>query len=398
MNSIKNDFPLFENQSHSFVYLDNAATTQKPRIVLDAMNRWYQYHNANVHRGIYQLAEHATTAYENARATVAHFINARPKELVFVSGATAGINTFAHAWALQQCTKGDEIVLTIAEHHANILPWQYVAQTTGAVLKYIPLNDHKNGFDVTTINSVITSKTKLVAFSLSSHAMPLDMGYHAIIAQAREVGATIFADAAQAVAHTQIDVKKIDVDALVFSAHKMYGPTGIGALYIHERLHNQLQPFMRGGGMITLVEQQQAQWQQMPQLLEAGTPLLAQAVGFAAACEYILTVGFAYIMQHEQKIMAYAIAQLQQLKHIMLLGKPSAQHHVLSFIIPGVHAHDVAALLDQAGICARAGNHCAQPLAQDLGYVGWIRVSIGMYTTQRDIDLLIDQLKNSSDI
>jgi cysteine desulfurase/selenocysteine lyase len=357
------------------------------------MMHWYSYENANVHRGIYQLAESATTRYESARSTIASFIGAYSDEVVFVPGTTAGINTFASAWAIKNLKKGDQIVLTQLEHHSNIVPWQMIADQTEAQLVYIPVNE-QGQLIINHLDSIINEKTKLVTFSMASHAIGVDIPYEYILNRAHAVGATTLIDAAQAVAHQAIDVKKLNVDALVFSAHKMYGPTGIGALYINRRLHADLSPFLTGGGMIASVESLRSQFQRMPYLLEAGTPAIAQAIGFAAAVNFIKKyMPFEQIIAYEKELSFYLRSQLVKIPHVTLLGDRESHSHVTSFIIENMHAHDGAAFLDSSNICVRAGSHCAQVLAKALSKEAWIRISIASYTSFQEIDFFIDQLK-----
>jgi SufS family cysteine desulfurase len=385
-------FPFF-SQSACPIYLDSAATTHKPQVVIDAMVHWYAYENANVHRGIYALSERATTRYEAARATVARFVGAFSDEIVFTAGSTAGINTFVHVFGLHQIKKGDRIVVTMLEHHSNILPWQMVAQKTGAELVYVPV-DASGNLILDDLESIINQHTRLVAVSMASHAIGVSVPFESILAQARAVGAITLIDAAQAVAHQPIDVRALGVDALVFSGHKMYGPTGIGVLYINRRLHDQLAPFMSGGGMVERVDLETAQFQRMPHLLEAGTPAIAQAVGLAAAVDFMVReLPFDQLVPFERDLGNYLRSQLKEIPGICLIGESIVDSHIISFYVPAMHAHDVAAFLDQAGICVRAGSHCAQPLAQALKRDSWVRVSSAAYTKVEDIDYLIAQLK-----
>lgn len=395
MKNIKKDFPIFQRtvNGHPLIYLDNAATTQKPHAVIDGMNAVYRFYNSNVHRGVYTIAEEATAAYEQARQTVADFINAYRDEIVFTQGTTASINAIAYAWALQQLKKGDRIVITEIEHHANLVPWQFVAEKTGAELAFIPALP--NGLlDESAIEKVITPNTKLVAFALVSHILRGHIPAENIIKQAKNVGAAVLVDAAQAAGHMPLDTKALDVDFLAFSGHKMFGPTGIGVLFVARKWHDIIQPFFRGGAMVATVTYEKTTFQPMPQKLEAGTPPIVEAIGLAAAIEYIEIQGpFNQTMPYEQKLSALLLQKIAELAHVKIVGPQEKEGHVLSFTVENMHAHDVATALDMAGICVRAGTHCAQPIARKLGVSSWLRASIAAYNSPEDIDALIEVLK-----
>lgn len=395
---LKKDFPIFthsELDSRNLVYFDNAATTHKPQAVLDAMNAFYTQANANVHRGAHFLADAATQAYEDARATIAHFINADPHEIVFTSGATAGLNIVAHAWALQHIQEGDIILVSHLEHHANLIPWQFVAQKTGAELRFLPLT--VDGLiDEERLHVYFDHRVKLVAVSHISNALGVHLPVEKIIQLARSVGAAVVVDAAQSAPHGLIDMQAIDADFLVFSGHKMMGPTGIGVLYVKESVHAQLQPHFRGGGMVFSVAEQSALWAPMPALLEAGTPPIAQAVGLAAAISYLRThIDYKKLHTHYQQLMMQLLEGLMQHQRVKLLG--SVDHlmkngHMVSFVVDGIHAHDVAAFFSAHGICVRAGHHCAQPLAKKLGYNASVRLSLYWYNTSAEITFFLEKL------
>ncbi|QQR53860.1 SufS family cysteine desulfurase [bacterium] len=396
MKNIKKDFPIFQRivNGHPLIYLDNAATTQKPNAVIDAMNAVYRLYNSNVHRGVYTIAEEATAAYEQARQTVADFINAYRDEIVFTQGTTASINTIAYAWALQQLKKGDRIVVTEIEHHANLIPWQFVAEKTGAELAFIPAL--RNGLlDETAIEKVITPNTKLVAFALVSHILRGQIPAQRIIKQAKNVGAAILVDAAQAAGHMPLDTKALDIDFLAFSGHKMFGPTGIGVLFVARKWHEIIEPFFKGGAMVATVTYEKTTFQPMPQKLEAGTPPIVEAIGLAAAIEYIaIQCPFNQTMLYEQKLSELLLQKIAELGHVKIVGPQDKEGHMLSFTVENMHAHDVATALDMAGICVRAGTHCAQPIARKLGVSSWLRASIAAYNSPEDIDKLIDVLKS----
>jgi cysteine desulfurase/selenocysteine lyase len=395
MKNIRKDFPIFNRKinGHSLIYLDNAATAQRPQQVLDAINLFYTTYNSNVHRGVYTIAEEATTAYEQVRAKVARFINALPEEIVFTQGTTASINMVAYAWALHTLKKGDEIVVTELEHHANLIPWQFVAQKTGALLKCIPVLDDGLIHNAA-IEATITEKTRLVAYTLASHILRTKIPYAEIIQKARLVGAYVLVDAAQEVVHHKIDVKELQPDFLAFSGHKMFGPTGVGVLYVAKHMHQDIEPFLRGGAMVATVDFQSATFQPMPQLLEAGTPPIAQVIGLGAAIDYIGEyINFNELELYENMLSEKMVKGLSALDYVHFVGSTDYASHLVSFTVDRLHAHDVATILDQAGICVRAGTHCAQPIARKMGVSSWLRASIAAYNTQEDIDQFLSVMQ-----
>ncbi len=398
MKNKKDEFPLLQRLENNvpICYLDSAATTQKPQQVLDAIIKAYTAYNANPGRGIYQLAEQATQQYENARKTVANFIGAKPDEVVFVSGATEGINAIAQGWARYNITAGDEIVLSELEHHSNLLPWQRVAHEVGAHLKFIPILP--DGFlDMSVVASLITRKTKLVAITHSSNAIGTPVELQPIVTLAKKVGAKVLVDACQSAPHMPIDVKKIGCDFLVFSGHKMLGPTGIGVLYISSQLHDSVQPFALGGGMVFEVNWHTYSLVKAPHKFEAGTPPFIQAIGLAEAIKYLeQNVPFDDLQAYEAMLCNRLIEGLSQIDSITILGpidELKKQGHVVTFVVDGVHAHDVAAYLDKQGICVRAGHFCAQPLLKKLGHDAAVRASFYCYTQRQDIDRLIEAMQ-----
>lgn len=398
MKNIKKDFPIFNRKvnGHSLVYLDNAATAQRPQQVIEAEELFYTHYNSNVHRGVYTIAEEATAAYEQARVKVAEFINASQQEVVFTQGTTASINTVAYAWALHALKKGDEIVTTELEHHANLIPWQFVAQKTGAVLKFVPILAD-GSLDHSAIDTIITKKTRLVAFTLSSHILRVEVPYDTILNRARAVGSYVLIDAAQAAAHQQIDVQMLKPDFLAFSGHKIFGPTGIGVLYIAKHMHDQMEPFLKGGAMVATVYFDQATFQPVPQLLEAGTPPIAQAIALGAAIDYIkANIDFKDLQNHEHALSLSMLKGLLALKNVSIVGPAGQKSHLVSFTVNGLHAHDVATLLDAQGICVRAGTHCAQPIARKMGVSSWLRASVGPYNSFEDIERFLDVIKQTS--
>lgn len=393
MYDIKKEFPLFQ-QHPSLIYLDNAATTQKPQAVIDAIVDFYTKYNANIHRGIYTFGERATELYEQARETIAHFIGADPEEIVFVKNATEGINLVAYAWGMQHIQAGDAILLTQYEHHANIVPWQRVAQQHGATLSYVPIRDD-GCIDYSQLNHMMSSRTKLVSCSAVSNVTGIYADIQRIVHAAHAVGARVLVDAAQLVAHEAIDVKAMGADFLVFSGHKLYGPTGIGVLYIKKELQKQMVPYQLGGGMIFSVDWADTQYLEGTHMFEAGTPPIAQAIGLAAACTWLAKHNMHAIQQHESLLMHRLLEGLLSIPRLHIIGSVqelSKKGQIVSFVIEGIHAHDVAAFLNEANIAVRAGHHCAQLLAKRLHIDASVRVSIACYTTQYDIDMLIGKL------
>lgn len=391
----RKDFPFFNHSN--LAYLDNAATTQKPQAVIDAVSNFYVHGNAPVHRGIYDLAEQATAAYEAARAMVARFINAQsPSEIVFVKNTTEGINLIAQAWGQSNLQPGDEIVLTELEHHANLAPWQRLAHEKGLKLRFIPIRPDLT-IDESQLDQIISPRAKLVAFAPISHiGGPLNPELvKKIISLARQVGARVLLDAAQMMAHGRVDVQALDCDFLVFSGHKMFGPTGSGAVYIRACEHKNLQPQQVGGGMIYAINYQSATWKTMPALLEAGSPSVAQAIGLAAAIDYLNTVDFSAVAAHESSLMARFLKGLQEIPEVQLMGSAEqlVRGHLACFYSKTIHAHDVAAVLAHKGIAVRAGNHCCQPMHTKLGISSSVRVSFALYNTQEEVDKLLAALR-----
>lgn len=382
------DFPFF--RTTSLIYLDNAATMQKPQAVIDAMNDFYEHANAPVHRGVYSLAERATEKYEHARSTVAQFIGAFDDEIIFTKGTTEGINYIASSWPLQP---GDEIIITELEHHSNILPWMRL-ERRGIVLKYIPiLPDGTLDYEV--YSTLLSSRTKLVACTHTSNVLSTPVDLNLIIKHAHDQGARVLVDAAQAVGRSPVLVHDLQVDFLVFSAHKLGGPTGCGVLYIARHMQPEVEPYQVGGGMVYSVDYHEAKWLEAPRKFEAGTPAVAQVIGLEAALTFIKEHNsFEGIKQHEAALCAQLIAGLRDLP-IRILGNEAelvVSGHMVSFVHETVHAHDVAAYLDSKEICVRAGNHCAQILHKKLGIESSIRASFASYTSQADIEALCKAL------
>lgn len=404
----RDDFPLLRHMAEGgapFHYLDNAATTHKPDSVIKAITDFYTYDNANVGRGLYALAERATAKYEEARCTVQRFIGAcDPSEIIFTRGATEGINLVATAWALHHLRRDDVIMLTVLEHHANLVPWQWVAQKTGARLLFIPA--HADGsLDYGEAYAMISDKVKLLAITHSSNALGTHVSLDALCKRAQQAGAKVLVDASQSVPHRRINVEKMPIDFLVFSGHKMLGPTGIGVLYMRESESlgcgntaccSQVEPYQRGGGMIWDVGWRTAEFLPAPHKFEAGTPAIAQAIGLAAAIEYLEVIDFDELRIHEATLCARLIEGLQRVPGVKIWGpidQLKQEGHLVSFTVDGMHAHDVAAFLDQRGICVRAGHHCAQPLARTMGYEATVRVSFYLYNTIEDVDAVVEGVR-----
>ena len=397
MKVLAKDFPILKQKinGHPLIYFDNAATSQKPQQVIDALTKYYSEQNNNIHRSVYTFGEQATTLYENARRTVADFINADPEEIVFTKGTTESINFIAGTWALQYIKKGDEIVLTQMEHHSNLIPWQQCALKNGAQIKYIPITSNGT-LKLDQLPTIIGTKTKLVSAVHVSNALGTHNDIAAIIKAAHDVNARVLIDAAQSVPHQKIDVKKIKCDFLVFSGHKMLGPTGIGVLYIKKELHHHINPYQFGGGMVYEADFQHATFLNAPHKFEAGTPPIAGAIGLAAAIEYLIkNILFQDLQKHQADLCTQLIDGLSKHKKITILGpieQLKKSGHLVSFTIDGIHAHDVAAHLSDYGICVRAGHHCAQPLAKEMGVTASVRASFYLYNTQEEVEKLLEAI------
>ena len=382
------DFPLLE--SSDVIYMDNAATSQRPQVVLDAMNEFYKHHNANPLRGVYKLSVEATQDYENARAKVAKFINASgSEEIVFTRNATESLNLVAYSYGLNNIKAGDEIVVSILEHHSNMLPWQMVAKATGAKLVFL---DCEEDGEITKaeIDSKINENTKIVACTQISNVLGIPTPIEYIIEKAHSVGAVAVIDGAQSIPHKKIDVRALDADFFAFSGHKLCGPMGIGVLYGKKELLDAMPPFLSGGEMIEYVTRDSATYAELPHKFEAGTVNAEGAVGLAAAIDYIEGVGYDKIEAIEKELSAYAIETLSKNKYVRILGSKDPKKHsgIINFILEGVHPHDVSTILDSKGIAVRAGHHCAQPLLQHLKINSTTRASLSFYNTKEEIDAL----------
>ncbi len=396
LERIRADFPILHQQvhGHPLAYLDSTASSQKPALVIDAMNDFYRRTNANVHRGVYQLSEQATEAMEQARAKIARFIGARSvREIIFTRNTTESINLVAHAWGRANLRPGDRILLTEMEHHSNLVPWQIVAQATGAELLFIPV-DGTGRLALDGLDRLLTERTKLVALTHMSNVLGTINPVKVIAAAAKQVGALVLVDGAQSVPHFPVDVGELGIDFLAFSGHKMCGPTGVGVLWGRKPLLQAMPPFLGGGSMIRSVGLRSSSWNDLPHKFEAGTPAIAEAIGLGYAVDYLASVGMDAIHQAEQQLTQYAVERLQGIDGLTLYGPAVAERGgVLSFNLAGVHAHDVAAVLDQQGVAVRAGHHCCQPLMELLDAPATARASFYLYTTPAEIDQLVRGLE-----
>ena len=391
----KKDFPIFENRDIS--YLDSGATSQKPQYVINAIEEFYKKFNANPHRGAYSLSLEATEQYENTREKIAKFINARNKEeIIFSKNASESLNLIAYSYGLSNLKQNDEVVLSIMEHHSNLVPWQFVTKQTNSILKYMYIN---NEFELSKeeIESKITDKTKVVGITHISNVLGTINNVKEIIKYAHKKGAIVIVDASQSIPHTKVDVQDLDADFLVFSGHKMFAPLGIGVLYGKKELLNKMPPFLMGGDMIEYVYEQNTTYAPLPNKFEAGTQNVEGVVGLGAAIDYIENIGYETINKVEQEVTEYAVNELSKLNFIEMYVTPNKQNHssVVSFNVRGVHPHDVASILDVNGVCIRSGNHCAQPLLRYMGMDSTCRASFSIYNTKEDVDKLVDALNKT---
>ena len=392
-NSIRKDFPILSREVRPgvpLVYLDSTATTQKPLAVIQAMDEFYRHNNANIHRGVHTLAEEATEMYEKARQRVAEFIHSSSaREIVFTRNATESINLVAYTWARAILKSGDIVILTEMEHHSNLVPWQQLAAERGVTLEFVPVTD-EGLLDLDVYRSLLAHSPKLVAFSGMSNVLGTINPTQEMIRMAHEAGALALVDGAQSVPHLPVDVQTLDVDFLAFSAHKMLGPTGIGALYTKAKILEAMPPFLGGGDMIKSVHLRSFIPNEIPHKFEAGTPAIAEAVGFEAAVAYLSEVGMATVAAHEQEMVAYALERLEEIPGVKVLG-PAAEKKggVAAFTLEGVHPHDVAQILDTYGVAVRAGHHCAQPLHEKFGITATTRASFYIYSEKEEVDKLV---------
>ena len=398
MNTIKKDFPLLENEN--ITYLDSGATTQKPIQVIKAVEEFYQKYNANPHRGAYSLSVEATEQYENTRTKIAKFINARHREeIIFSKNATESLNLIAYSYGMDNLKKDDEVVISIMEHHSNLVPWQKVTKRTGSKLNYMYINDE---FELTDeeIEDKITDKTKIVGITHVSNVLGTINNVKKIIKYAHKKGAIVIVDASQSIPHMTIDVQDLDADFLVFSGHKMLAPLGIGVLYGKKEILNKMSPFLMGGDMIEYVYEQDTTFAPLPNKFEAGTQNVEGVIGLGSAIDYIENLGYDKIQKIEKEVLSYAREELSKLDFLDLYITPNENNHssVISFNIKGIHPHDVASILDSEGVCVRSGNHCAQPLMRFLGIDSTCRASFYIYNTKEDVDKLVSALNKAYDM
>jgi cysteine desulfurase/selenocysteine lyase len=399
--NIRADFPILDQQvnGHPLVYLDNAATSQKPQCVIDSLVQFYQHDNANVHRGIHALSMRATSAYEAARERSAKFLNAaEPGEIIFTAGTTDSINLVANAWGDENLKKGDIILLTEMEHHSNMVPWQLLARRTGTKLRYLPIVAGDTGLlDLAQLDRVLTPDVKIFAFTHVSNTLGVINPATGLCAAARKVGALSVVDAAQSAGHMPLDVRAMGCDFLALSGHKMCGPTGVGLLYGRKALLDAMPPYRGGGSMISNVEYFESKWAPAPQKFEAGTPNIADVIALGRAMDYVDDLGREAIAQHDEKLAALAYSRLKaEVPGIRLLGPADHRSGVVSFDLRGVHAHDVVTMADQEGIALRGGHHCNQPLMRKLGLSSTSRASFYLYNTEAEIDRLVAALQKIS--
>ncbi len=402
VEKVRADFPILGREVHSgvpLVYLDSAASSQKPRQVIEAMNDYYRNSHSNVHRGIHQLSEEATYGYEGARVKIARFINAPDSDqIIYMRNATEGINLITHSWGRQNISAGDEILLTEMEHHSNLVPWQMLAEEKRAKIRYLPFTD-EGLLDLEKLPELLTERTKVFAFTAMSNVFGTITPAKKLVQAAHSVGAIAVVDGAQSVPHLPTDVQDLDCDFLVFSAHKMCGPTGIGVLYGRRRLLESMPPFLGGGDMIRRVTLDGSSWNDLPWKFEAGTPSIAEAIGLGAAVDYLSDLGMEDVHKHEQFIVNYALEALSEIPGIHLLGPPAPQRGgVAAFTLEKIHPHDIAQILDEDGVAIRAGHHCAMPLHQKLKLPASARASFYVHTTTDEVDALVRGLSRAKEI
>jgi len=400
LERVRADFPILARKVHGkrLAFLDSAASAQKPRAVIDAVSHCYEAEYANVHRGVYWLSARATQGYEGARERVARFLNARDAaEIIFTRNATAAINLVAYSLGAGHLKAGDEVVISWLEHHSNIVPWQILRDRLGIVLKVVPIND-AGEFLIEEYERLLSPRTKLVAVTHTSNALGTITPINDIIRLAHAAGARVLVDGSQAAPHRQIDVQALDCDFFVFTGHKVYGPSGIGVLYGKADLLRSMPPFEGGGDMIRTVTFEKTEFADIPNRFEAGTPPIAEAIGLAAAIDYVTALGFDRIAAHEQAVLTYATERLSDIQGLRILGTARKKASILSFVMDNAHPHDVGTVLDEGGVAVRAGHHCAQPLMERFGVAGTARASFGLYNGFDDVDQLVEGLRRVKEI
>ena len=400
VEKIRADFPILRQKvhGHDLVYLDNAATSQKPQAVIDAIVEYYEAGNANIHRGVHFLSEKATEDFENARKAVQRFVHAADaSEIVFVRGTTEGINLVAQSYGGANVGAGDEVVITAMEHHSNIVPWQMLCEQKGAKLRVVPMND-RGELLLDDYEKLLGERTRIAAISHVSNALGTINPVKRMIATAHAKGIPVLVDGAQAVPHLAVDVQDLDCDFYAFSAHKMYGPTGVGAVYGRKALLEKMPPYQGGGDMISSVTFEKTTWNKVPHKFEAGTPDMAGVIGWRAAIDYMNSVGVARIAAHEHDLVEYATAVVGSLPEVRLIGTAAEKASVLSFVIDDVHPHDIGTILDQEGIAVRTGHHCAQPVMERFGIPATVRASFAMYNTRAEVDALVRGIRKVREV
>lgn len=399
INSIRENFPVLQREINGepLVYFDNAATSQKPEPVIEAIDEYYREYNSNVHRGAHTLSDRATRTYEEAREAVRDFINAdSTDEIIFVKNTTEALNLVAFSWATERFTSEDEILLTAMEHHSNLIPWQRVANHTGATLRFVELTE-SGEIDPASFDEKLNDNTELVAFPHMSNVLGTIVDAETLSRKAHAVDATVVVDGAQSVPHLPVDVRSIGCDFMAFSGHKMCGPTGIGVLYGRRELLQEMPPFLGGGEMIGRVERRNATWADLPHKFEAGTPNIAQAVGLKAAVEYLQELGMENIREHEEELIEYALDEVQRIQGLEVFGRPSNRGAVISFSLDNIHPHDISQVLDEHGVAIRAGHHCTQPLMEWLGVKATARASLSFYNKKEEVEPFIRGLQRAKE-
>ena len=400
VNSIRKDFPILSTQVHGkpLVYLDNGASAQKPQQVIDAITKAYSQEYSNVHRGLHYLSNLATDNYENARNTIKNFLNAESTdEIIFTRSSTEAINLVSYSWGVDNISKDDEIILSIMEHHSNIVPWHFLRERHGAIIKWVPIKEDAT-FDLDAFEKLLTSKVKLVAITQMSNVTGTIVPIKEICKLAHQKGILVLVDGSQAAVHMTVDVQELDADFYVFTGHKLYGPSGIGVLYGKKKLLEQMRPFNGGGEMILDVFENEITYNQPPHRFEAGTPSIVQAIGLASAIDYIESIGREEIANYEAHLCQYAHERLSAINSLRIFGTASDKGAIISFELVGAHSHDVSTIIDRSGVAVRAGTHCAQPLLAKFGVTSTCRASFGMYNTHAEVDILFDALQKAQDM
>ena len=400
VEQVRKDFPILQTEVNGrpLIYLDNGATAQKPQSVIDVIDRYYSEQNANIHRGVHQLSQLATQAYENARETIQHFLGAKHSyEVLFTKGTTDGINLVASSWGRKNLNPGDEVIISTMEHHSNIVPWQMICEERGATLKVIAIHD-SGELDMESFDSLLSDRTKMVATVHVSNSLGTINPVEEIIRKSHAVGALVLIDGAQSVPHMRVNVSELDVDFYAFSGHKIFGPTGVGVLYGKESLLNAMPPYQGGGDMIEKVTFEKTTYNTLPHKFEAGTPNIVGGIGLAAAIDYVGQFEPAALAAHEQDLLDYATSRLLEVPGVRIIGTAEKKASVISFVVDGLHPFDVGTLLDQQGIAVRTGHHCTQPLMDRYGIPGTIRASFAIYNNRSDVDTLVQALEKAVDM